>query len=92
MTPGRRLTVAARDHRGGALPLVRALADAGHQLVNPPAPADVLLIDLDAPLPSHRHLIELYRAAATLGRRRFARVDAPADAGALPHVRDATGC
>lgn len=62
MTPGRRLTVAARDHRGGALPLVRALADAGHELVNPPAPADVLLIDLDAPLPSHRHLIELYRA------------------------------
>ena len=31
------------------------------------------------------------RAAEAVGRRRFARVDAPADAGAVPHVRDAAG-
>ena len=31
------------------------------------------------------------RAAEAVGRRRLARVDAPADAGALPHLRDAAG-
>src|SRR5258707_5480548 len=30
-------------------------------------------------------------AAEALGRRRLARVDAPADAGALPHLRDPAG-
>lgn len=62
MTHGRPLVIAVRDHRGGVAPLAKALADAGHIIVQAPTPAEALLIDLDAPLPQYRVMIDMYRA------------------------------
>jgi hypothetical protein len=58
----RRLKIAANDHSGKSLPLLRTLLHAGHQLAED-GPADILLIDLDPPLAGYRELIERHLAA-----------------------------
>ena len=78
----------------------------GHAAAHPGLPADVRDLEQDllarrvrhgpgaAAVPLHRgadHPQRRARAAEAVGRRRLARVDAPADAGAVPHVRDPAG-
>ena len=53
----RPLTFAVKDHFGDSLPYARALRDAGFEIVQQ-GPADVLLIDLDAPLYGFRPMID----------------------------------
>src|SRR4051812_14044848 len=56
------LMITVADHQGKAVRLAQALARAGHLLVDR-APADLLLIDLDAPLYYHRPYIDSMKAS-----------------------------
>ena len=55
----RRLKFAVNDHYRESLAFVRALLNAGHELVSS-GPADLLLIDLDPPLSGYQKLIKTY--------------------------------
>jgi hypothetical protein len=55
------LRVAVKDHLGESVPYARALVRAGHQIVRN-GPADVLLIDLDAPRFGFRPIIDHFKA------------------------------
>src|SRR6202008_5164945 len=78
----------------------------GHAAAHPRLPPDVRDLEQDllarrlrhgprpAAVPLHRgedHPQRRARAAAAVGRRRLARVDAPADAAAVPPVRNTAG-
>lgn len=57
----RRLKIGAADHNGKGTALIRALYNAGHELVQD-GPADLLLIDADPPRLQHRRLIDEWKA------------------------------
>jgi hypothetical protein len=60
--PSRRLKIAANDHGGKSLAFLRALLNAGHELVTDGGPADLLLIDLDPPLAGYQEMIGRYHS------------------------------
>ena len=56
------MKIAIKDHLGKAVPLARALAAAGHDVVPPNHAADVLLIDLDEPQARLPRVIDAHKA------------------------------